>query len=200
MKISIFKIIACSFVPFIALPAFADLTIIERTAGQVGSRDTLQVVEKPIVQNYTSSEIEQLQLENLVLRNEITRLQQIQAATYRVQPYAQPNAVVKQNTITFGVRGNAVLISEVQLLNLVSQIRNAKGVTIRGYTDSTGTSAVNRRVAALRAESLKKKLVAKGIPASKIKTQSILGNYIASNATAAGRAKNRRVIIIFHNN
>jgi len=67
-------------------------------------------------------------------------------------------------------------------------------VTIIGHTDSRGSAAFNKTLSAQRAESVKDDLVSRGVEASRIQT---LGRgeeeSIADNATAEGRAKNRRI-------
>ena len=65
-----------------------------------------------------------------------------------------------------------------------------------GNTDSIGTDAYNMVLGQRRAAAVKAYLVAKGIDASRIYTESKgKSNPVASNATAEGRAKNRRVDI-----
>lgn len=63
-----------------------------------------------------------------------------------------------------------------------------------GNTDSIGTDAYNMALGQRRAAAVKAYLVSKGIPADRIYTDSKgKSNPIASNATAEGRAQNRRV-------
>jgi OOP family OmpA-OmpF porin len=65
-----------------------------------------------------------------------------------------------------------------------------------GNTDSVGTDAYNMALGQRRAQSVKAYLVAKGIDSNRIYTESKgKSNPVASNATAEGRAKNRRVDI-----
>ena len=65
-----------------------------------------------------------------------------------------------------------------------------------GNTDSIGTDAYNMALGQRRAQSVKTYLVAKGIDASRIYTESKgKSNPVASNATEEGRAKNRRTDI-----
>ena len=65
-----------------------------------------------------------------------------------------------------------------------------------GHTDSIGSDAYNMRLGQRRAESVKAYLISKGIEANKIRTQSKGEKEpIADNRTAAGRAKNRRVVV-----
>ena len=69
-------------------------------------------------------------------------------------------------------------------------------VQVFGYTDSTGTDAINYPLSENRALTVKNFLVSRGVAAQRISTQG-LGpqNPVASNATAEGRAANRRVEI-----
>ncbi len=67
-----------------------------------------------------------------------------------------------------------------------------------GHTDSVGTDAYNQKLSERRATTVKEYMVSKGLPAAKI---TILGKGetqpVATNKTAEGRAKNRRVDIEF---
>ena len=65
-----------------------------------------------------------------------------------------------------------------------------------GNTDSIGTDAYNMALGQRRAQSVKTYLVSKGVDGSRIYTESKgKSNPVASNATAEGRAKNRRTDI-----
>lgn len=67
-------------------------------------------------------------------------------------------------------------------------------MTIDGYTDNTGTYAVNERVANGRADAVKTFLINSGVAASRLTAKGIpMADYVASNDTEAGRAQNRRV-------
>ncbi|TKC60013.1 OmpA family protein [Pedobacter hiemivivus] len=65
---------------------------------------------------------------------------------------------------------------------------------LAGHTDNTGSAALNKRLSKDRAEAVKGYLVAKGANPSRIEATGYgLEQPIASNKTAAGRQKNRRV-------
>lgn len=69
-------------------------------------------------------------------------------------------------------------------------------VTVVGYTDNTGSEAVNDRLSRERAETVVNYLEQHGIAASRLKAIGRGWNDpVTSNATAAGRAQNRRVEI-----
>lgn len=65
---------------------------------------------------------------------------------------------------------------------------------VAGYTDNTGTLEANTRVADSRANAVKAFLEGKGIAGSRILAKGFpMQDYIASNDTPEGQAKNRRV-------
>ena len=71
-------------------------------------------------------------------------------------------------------------------------------VIATGHTDSIGTDAYNQKLSERRAAAVKDYLVSKGIPASKITTIGKGESQpVATNKTAEGRQKNRRVDIEF---
>lgn len=69
-------------------------------------------------------------------------------------------------------------------------------VEVYGYTDNTGTLAVNQKVSDARANAVRQYLTESGVSGNRIVAQGRpLCDYVASNETAAGRAQNRRVEI-----
>ena len=69
-------------------------------------------------------------------------------------------------------------------------------VQVYGFTDNTGTLAVNQKVSDARAAAVKTYLVDSGVSSSRITAAGRpLTDYVASNETAAGRAQSRRVEI-----
>jgi OOP family OmpA-OmpF porin len=67
-------------------------------------------------------------------------------------------------------------------------------VEVAGYTDNTGSAATNRRLSLARAEAVRAYLVQHGVPASRLVARGYgPADPVASNATAGGRARNRRV-------
>lgn len=67
-------------------------------------------------------------------------------------------------------------------------------LTIKGYTDSTGSENVNLPLSENRADAVRAMLVSNGVPA-KATTSAGMGENqpVASNETVKGRAQNRRV-------
>ena len=83
-----------------------------------------------------------------------------------------------------------------QLDGLLTKLKslNWTAMTVVGHTDSTGPAAYNQGLSERRADSVKSYLVGQGLPAVAIQASG-RGETAptADNATAAGRAQNRRV-------
>jgi outer membrane protein OmpA-like peptidoglycan-associated protein len=72
-----------------------------------------------------------------------------------------------------------------------------RDVLVEGHTDSRGTESYNLDLSRRRAEAVRAYLISKGYPPDHIRAEGIgKGRPIASNATADGRANNRRVEIV----
>ena len=68
---------------------------------------------------------------------------------------------------------------------------------VEGYTDSVGSVPYNLELSRRRAQAVQAALTLRGIDASRITTQGYGKDYpVANNATAEGRALNRRVEVI----
>lgn len=69
-------------------------------------------------------------------------------------------------------------------------------IVIAGHTDNTGSDAINNPLSLRRADSTRNYLHSRGVSLSRIQTEGHGSRQpIASNATAQGRAQNRRVEI-----
>lgn len=84
-----------------------------------------------------------------------------------------------------------------QMLDQVAQQTkaiNLETLIATGYTDSIGSAAYNLKLSQRRADAVKSYLVSRGVDANHIYAEGKgKTNFVASNKTAAGRAKNRRV-------
>ena len=101
--------------------------------------------------------------------------------------------------ILFPTNGTTLSASaRTDLSKFAASLINNPGtnVQIYGYTDDTGSLAVNERVATGRADAVRNYLLNSGVAASRLAAEGLpMQDYIASNATAEGRAQNRRVEI-----
>ncbi|MCX4246636.1 OmpA family protein [Paraliomyxa miuraensis] len=110
--------------------------------------------------------------------------------------------VVVLNSEVLFTKGSADLLDPAKdslrkLARALEEHGGNPGIVIEGYTDSTGSSAFNRRLSQERANSVRQFLVQEGMAAGSI---SAIGfgeaDPVASNATPEGRANNRRVEIV----
>ncbi|MGC8901627.1 MAG: OmpA family protein [bacterium] len=99
--------------------------------------------------------------------------------------------------IHFETGSAKILPDSYSLLNEIAQVlQQNPGISVRieGYTDNVGSPSYNLRLSQLRAESVMKYLIRQGISPDRLTAKGYgMMNPIASNATAEGRAKNRRV-------
>lgn len=102
-------------------------------------------------------------------------------------------ALFDVNSANLKPAGQSELTALANQLKDMSEIQNIK---IVGHTDSSGAEAYNQQLSERRAIAVKNFLLDQGIPAE---TMATLGmgesSPIASNASADGRAQNRRVEI-----
>ena len=107
--------------------------------------------------------------------------------------------VTFESGILFPTNGTALSASsKTQLKNFAAKMADMADtdITIYGHTDNTGTAEVNERISNQRAASVQSYLQSLGIAASRIKAEGKSFNEpVADNATAEGRAQNRRVEI-----
>ena len=83
-----------------------------------------------------------------------------------------------------------------RLANAAQYNVSGSKLEIAGYTDNTGSRAHNMKLSQARAEAVMNYLISKGVPASALVAKGYGPDFpIDTNATAAGRANNRRVML-----
>jgi OmpA-OmpF porin, OOP family len=120
-------------------------------------------------------------------------------------PVEMPKPVVSLEKVTFAAdaffdTNKAILKSEakVKLDDLAQKVRLValEVIVAVGHTDSDASDAYNDKLSMRRAAAVKAYLVSKGIDANRVLTEGKGEKQpVASNATKAGKAKNRRVEI-----
>lgn len=88
--------------------------------------------------------------------------------------------------------------SETQLKNVSEILKSFPAVKVKigGYTDNTGDAARNLQLSAERAQAVKQRLVSMGVAADRLEAEGYGQQHpVADNATAEGRAHNRRIAL-----
>lgn len=75
--------------------------------------------------------------------------------------------------------------------------KSDKAIALEGHADNTGAADMNQKLSDERAAEIGKALVARGVPAARIKTAGFAARRpVASNSTDEGRRLNRRVEVV----
>jgi outer membrane protein OmpA-like peptidoglycan-associated protein len=105
--------------------------------------------------------------------------------------------VLFADNIMFATNSSAIseqFVPSVQKFAKVLKRYNKTTILINGYTDNTGTLEINTKLSSDRANSAKDALIKETISPNRMFSWGHGSNYpIASNETAEGRQKNRRV-------
>lgn len=106
---------------------------------------------------------------------------------------------LSSKSIMFETGSDKIKGVSIEVLDLIAEIMQQYSYTkwrIEGYADNTGNAALNLELSKKRAAAVKNYFIAKGVSADRLSSEGYgIANPVASNATAAGRAKNRRVEI-----
>ncbi len=108
-------------------------------------------------------------------------------------------ALVMPGNLTFKSSSAAIAPDSYKVLNSISKVLSeydTTKVSIRGYTDSTGSAEFNRSLSQDRADAVYYYLNGRGVSKTRMNSEGLGESFpIASNETANGRAENRRVEI-----
>ena len=117
-------------------------------------------------------------------------------------PVAAPAPVAEKITLKAGAlfdsgKSDLKTAGQRELDDLASKLKGTQGIEsiqVTGHTDSQGQAAFNQTLSEQRAAAVKSYLINKGVDGNKISTRGMgASNPVADNATASGRAQNRRV-------
>lgn len=110
--------------------------------------------------------------------------------------------VVLERPAHFAFDSYALTQTDMQNLNAIAkrlQDHPSEKIRINGYTDNTGTESYNLKLGQKRAMVVANYLADKGIAMNRMAVRGMgATEFVASNATAAGRAQNRRTEILFY--
>lgn len=128
--------------------------------------------------------------------------QQLQGTGVSVVRNGKDIQLIMPGDITFATNSadiNSQFYSTLNSVAIVLKKYNKTSIEVAGYTDSTGTAQYNQQLSQRRAQSVANYLTSQGVAGNRFSTSGYgASNPVASNATAAGRAQNRRVTITLH--
>ena len=107
-------------------------------------------------------------------------------------------ALLARTKIEFATGSARIQTGSGPVLDLLTaRILDCPGkLRIEGHTDNTGRVATNARLSYERAQAVRAELIARGVPADRLTARGYgARDPIADNATADGRARNRRIEI-----
>lgn len=123
--------------------------------------------------------------------------QSMQGTGVEVQRQGDQIKLIMPGNITFATDSSEIVSNfYAPLNNLASSFKqfNQNSIEIVGFTDSTGSRQYNMDLSQRRAQSVATYLTAQGVDGTRLSTRGAGPDQpIASNATADGRAQNRRV-------
>jgi peptidoglycan-associated lipoprotein len=128
-------------------------------------------------------------------------LDRAQAAGKLAEGKFDYSMVMSDDSAHFPVNGSTLSPEETaKLTDFVSHLKSDNKnvyLEIQGYTDITGSPASNYRLGSDRAEAVRRYLNQQGVALNRMATISYgQDNPVASNKTRAGRAQNRRVVVV----
>ena len=130
-------------------------------------------------------------------KQEAALRQSMQGTGVEVQRQGDQIKLIMPGNITFATDSSEIVSNfYAPLNNLASSFKqfNQNSIEIVGFTDSTGSRQYNMDLSQRRAQSVATYLTAQGVDGSRLSTRGAGPDQpIASNATADGRAQNRRV-------
>ena len=144
-----------------------------------------QVVDKSFLQSVIVNHGELMEGKALQVTysNEITS--EVSSKSYQIQ-FETGSAVIKPESYK--------LLDEILQSSVVAE---GLKVGVYGHTDNTGNADANQKLSEDRANSVKSYLISKGLASERIESKGFgPAKPIGNNATATGRAQNRRVQIV----
>jgi outer membrane protein OmpA-like peptidoglycan-associated protein len=144
-----------------------------------------QVVDKSFLQSVIVNHSELMEGKALQVSysNEITS--EVSSKSYQIQ-FETGSAVIKPDSYK--------LLDEILQSSVVAE---GLKVGVYGHTDNTGNADANQKLSEDRANSVKSYLISKGLVSERIESKGFgPAKPVGNNATATGRAQNRRVQIV----
>ncbi|NJK88513.1 MAG: OmpA family protein [Myxococcales bacterium] len=143
-------------------------------------------------------QLEQIQAERARLEEQLGSMSnQLEGLAEVVREKDELVLTINGSVLFESNESNLMATAERNLENVAKVLKSRQGwenIVVVGHTDARGTEQYNRQLSEARAESVRSFLVESGIPADRVEARGKgESDPIATNATPAGRANNRRV-------
>ncbi len=178
--------------------------VADNTLGSQETKDAIAALNEKV--DAAQSEIDKLAAENAAnekaSKDDVDKLKEEVAKNAKDIEELASNSAGKSTATVAGFERNAAKMKtsdlDAQLGSVIETLKNTdKSIIIEGYSDNTGTEAINDKLSMQRAEFVKKYLVKNDVCPKKIITKGYgTANPATSNATDEGQKANRRVEII----
>jgi peptidoglycan-associated lipoprotein len=163
-------------------------------------RENVAVVDQKVTATNSRLDQDETHL-TAVDRTSREALERAQAAGKLAEGKFLYSMVLSDDSVKFPVNGSQLSAeAQTRLMDFVEKLKaDNKNVylEIQGHTDSTGAKPVNARLGEERAEAVRLFMNRQGVPLNRMATISYGEEApVAPNTTRAGRAQNRRVVVI----
>jgi peptidoglycan-associated lipoprotein len=163
-------------------------------------RENVAVVDQKVAANQSRIDQHDAHLADLD-RTSREALDRAQAAGKLAEGKFLYSMVLSDDSVKFPVDGSRLSPeAQTRLMDFVEKLKaDNKNVylEIQGHTDATGTKPANARLGEARAEAVRLFMNRQGVPLNRMATISYGDESpVAPNSTRAGRAQNRRVVVI----
>ncbi|MBR6659098.1 MAG: OmpA family protein [Paludibacteraceae bacterium] len=188
------------YIPQVELPDYAPMLEAQK---QECANMTSRLEDQINAQN---EQIKKLQDKIKFTQDSLDRHIKMTKVPEKIAPTAEEEKIIKTalSNLEFESGKAVIKSSSFQYLdNLANMAKSRKDwvLHLKGYTDNTGDKAKNLQLSKDRAAAVKNYLVSKGVDPVNLESKGFGDeNPIATNKTAAGRAKNRRVEIDLFSN
>ena len=131
-------------------------------------------------------------------------LQRAEAANKLAEGKFVYSMVLSDDSVKFPVDSSQLSTeAQTRLADFANKLKSDNRnvyLEIQGYTDTTGSPSTNTRLGADRAEAVRRFMNQQGVPLNRMNTISYGEDQpVAPNSTRAGRAQNRRVVLVVLN-
>lgn len=172
---------------------------LQRLAGEDRQRAEAQAQAQQLAQTQAQLEAERQARADAEARASEALSSLERAGEVQVAQDARGTVLTLSGSVLFP-SGEAELLPSARnrLSEVAEALKQADNLlTIEGHTDALGADLYNEELSLRRAERVREFLISRGVSADRVSVRG-LGEYrpVASNATAEGRANNRRVEIV----